>query len=371
MSVGGTTPTTAPNTGPKGAVSCHASARLGTLERLPKWLNLVPMVVQWLGLALLHRSLTLPSCANPGITAGGLVGEGKVEYLTHMGGHALAATAKTTWVDINGPEALAKAESAMAQLGLAYPLVVKPDLGWCGFGVRRINDREALARYVAAFPSGERLVLQEWLDAHGEAGLFYLRWPGATSGELIGVLLRQFPRVVGDGVQSVAQLMARDLRTRRLGRDHASEPCCDVRRVPARGEVVRIASVSSSRVGGAYEDGTSHSTPELQRAVDAIARDMRGFHAGRFDVKYESLAALKAGHFRIIEVNGAGAESVHAWDPRFSLLQAYGIVFAKQRRLFAIGSEMRRRGHRPVGWLTLLRHWLRHRALIRRYPPSN
>lgn len=142
-------------------------------------------------------------------------------------------------------------------------------------------------------------------------------------------------------------------------------------RIPARGEVVRIASVSSTRVGGGYEDGTPRITTELRQAVDAIARDMGDFHAGRFDVKYDNLAALQAGRFRIMEVNGAGSEAVHAWDPRWSLRQAYAIVFAKQRRLFAIGSEMRRRGHCPVGSLALLRHWLRQRALIRRYPPSN
>ena len=346
-------------------------SRVGWLERLPKWLNLVPMVAQWAWLSLIHRSITLPSCANPALTAGGLVGEGKMEYLALMGELACAATANTTSVDVAGQGSLAEVEAAMARQGLGYPLVVKPDLGWCGFGVRRIDGREALARYVAGYPSGERLVLQEWLGAAGEAGLFYLRRPGAPSGELIGVLLRQFPRVVGDGVHTVAQLMATDRRASRLGRDGASEPSCDVRRIPVRGELVRIASVSSTRVGGGYEDGTPHITAELQRAVDEIARDMGDFHAGRFDVKYQDLAALQAGRFRIIEVNGAGSEAVHAWDPRFSLRQAYGIVFAKQRRLFEIGSEMRRRGHRPVGWLALLRHWLRQRALIRRYPPSN
>lgn len=346
-------------------------AQVGRLERLPKWLNLVPMVAQWAWLSLRHGSITLPSCANPALTAGGLVGEGKMEYLTVMGEHARAATAHTTSVDITGPESLAEVEAAMARHGLGFPLIVKPDLGWCGFGVRRIDGRDALARYVAAYPAGERLVLQEWLGAEGEAGLFYLRWPGAASGELIGVLLRQFPRVVGDGVHSVAQLMAADRRACRLGRDRSSEPGCDVRRIPARGEVVRIASVSSTRVGGGYEDGTLLITPDLRRAVDAIARDMGAFHAGRFDVKYDNLAALRAGRFRIMEVNGAGSEAVHAWDPRWSLRQAYAIVFSKQRRLFAIGSEMRRRGHRPVGSLALLRHWLRQRGLIRRYPPSN
>ena len=289
-----------------------------------------------------------------------------------MGELARANTASTTSVDITGPGALVEVEAAITRQGLGYPLVVKPDLGWCGFGVRRINGPTELATYVAAYPLGARLVIQEWLDSAGEAGLFYLRRPGAPSGELVGMLLRHFPRVVGDGVHSVAQLMAADRRARRLGRDRASEPCCDVRRIPEHGELVRIASVSSTRVGGGYEDGTPHITPALERALDAIARDMGDdFHAGRFDVKYENLASLQTGRFRIMEVNGAGSEAVHAWDPRFSLRQAYGIVFAKQRRLFEIGNEMRRRGHRPVGWLALARHWLRQRALIRRYPPSN
>jgi len=78
---------------------------------------------------------------------------------------------------------------------------------------------------------------------------------------------------------------------------------------------------------------------------------MKGFHVGRFDVKFESLASLCAGTgFTIIEVNGAGSEAVHAWDPSLTLRQAYRIIFDKQRRLFAIGDEMRRRGHAPVGW---------------------
>lgn len=351
--------------------SLPISSQIGRLEGLPKWLNLVPMVAQWVWLSVLHRSITLPSCANPTLTAGGLVGEGKMEYIAIMGERARTATARTTSVVITGAGSLGEVEAAIERIGLSYPLVVKPDLGWCGFGVRRIDGCDALAHYVAAYPPGERLVLQEWLGAAGEAGLFYMRRPGEPSGELIGVLLRHFPRVLGDGVHTVGQLKDADRRAWRLGRDGASESCCDLCRIPARGEVVRIASVSSTRVGGGYEDGTPHITPELLRAVDSIARDMTDFHVGRFDVKYDRLADLRAGKFRIIEVNGAGSEAVHAWDPSFSLRHAYGIVFAKQRRLFAIGSEMRRRGHRPVGWLALLRHWLRQRALIRRYPPSN
>ena len=55
--------------------------RRSTLERMPKWLICVPLVVQWLWLALRHGSATLPSAANPAITAGGLVGETKTGIL--------------------------------------------------------------------------------------------------------------------------------------------------------------------------------------------------------------------------------------------------------------------------------------------------
>ena len=209
-----------------------------------------------MGLAVCSASVHyLTVLCQPTLTAGGLVGEGKMEYIAIMGERARTATARTTSVVITGAGSLGEVEAAIERIGLSYPLVVKPDLGWCGFGVRRIDGCDALAHYVAAYPPGERLVLQEWLGAAGEAGLFYMRRPGEPSGELIGVLLRHFPRVMGDGVHTVGQLKDADRRAWRLGRDGASESCCDLCRIPARGEVVRIASVSSTRVGGGYEDG--------------------------------------------------------------------------------------------------------------------
>lgn len=347
------------------------TARVGRLEALPKWLLVLPMLAQWLWLACRYRSVTLPSSANPAITTGGLVGEGKLEYLAIMGEQARAATAVTTSIVARGAASLGEAGRAMAAAGLAYPVLVKPDLGWCGYGVRRIDDGAAMAAYLAAYPPGERVVLQEWLDWPGEAGIFYVRRPGQAQGRVIGVLLRHYPRVTGDGVRSIAQLLQADPRARRLGRDGASEPCCDPAAVPERGEVVRVAVVGSTRVGGLYEDGGGFITPQLVGQVDAIARDMRDFHVGRFDVKYTGPHALAQGRFRIIEVNGAGSEAVHAWDPSLSLRQAYAIVFAKQRLLFSIADEMRRRGHAPCGWRALARHHLKQQALISRYPRSN
>jgi hypothetical protein len=344
----------------------------GRMERIPKWLNLVPMVLQWGWLGLRHGSLTLPSAANPHITAGGLVGDTKSEYFAGMGAHARARVAPFALLRVDGVDVLAAALSAMQTAGLAFPVVAKPDLGWCGFGVRRLDDALDLADYLASYPAGETLMLQHFLDEPGEAGLFYLRHPDQPCGRLLGIVLRHYPQVIGDGFSNVAQLVAADPRLTRTMHNPREHECdYDGDEVPACGELVRLSLIGSTRVGGRYEDGSAYASETLTAAVEAIARDMPQFHIGRVDVRYRTLAQLRAGRFTIMEVNGAGSEVVHAWDPKYSVREVYRMVFAKQRELFELGAAMRARGHRPIGVLALARHHLRQQRLIRRYPPSN
>lgn len=344
---------------------------VGRFERLPKWLNLVPMVLQWAWLGLRHGSISLPSSANPGITSGGMVGDGKCEYFAAMGPVARAATADyIAVVNVRGltPDAL---DERLRGASLGYPVIAKPDIGWCGYGVRLLASPADLAAYLAAFPAEETFLLQRYLPEPGEAGLFYMRDPDAPAGRLIGILLRHYPSVTGNGRESIATLVARDARLRRGTGDALHAGRYDPARVLPAGTTLRLSTVASTRVGGAYEDGSVHATPALTARVDAIAKDMGLFLVGRFDVRFRSLAGLQRGEFTIMEVNGAGSEAVHAWDPRYAVRDVYRIVFAKQRELFRIAAANRRLGHPPIGLVALAALYLRQRRLIRRYPPSN
>lgn len=341
------------------------------MEMIPKWLNLVPMVLQWAWLSLRYGSATLPSAANPQITAGGLVGDTKSEYFRVMGPRALRQVAPFAMVKAHGASSLAQALAAMDDAHLDFPIVAKPDLGWCGFGVRRVDDEAALADYLARFPASESVMLQRYLEEPGEAGIFYVRHPDAPRGHLLGILLRHYPQVTGDGVSSIAQLVASDPRLRHAVDNPLHECSFDAHAVPAAGHAVRLSLIGSTRAGGRYEDGSELGSDALLDTIEAIARDMPDFHVGRFDVRYATLHDLRLGRFTIMEVNGAGSEAVHAWDPRYSLAQVYRMVFAKQRVLFALGAAQRARGHRPVSALALARHYLKQQKLIRQYPPSN
>ena len=118
-----------------------------TLERMPKWLRCIPLTLQWLllllwlWLALRYQSLSLPTIANPAITAGGLVGEGKLEYFDVMGPIALSSTAAYCSTSTHKRYSGADLRQLMRHANLSFPVIAKPDLGLCGYGVRLLANR--------------------------------------------------------------------------------------------------------------------------------------------------------------------------------------------------------------------------------------
>jgi hypothetical protein len=353
------------------AIAAGGSAR-GALEKMPKWLICIPLVIQWIGLSLRYGSATLPTVANPRITAGGLVGEGKLEYFQEMGPAARAATARHIGITDARHWTDKELQGALARAGFGFPLMAKPDLGLCGYGVCKLESLAALRAYAERYPDGEVIVLQQYLADENEAGIFYVRDPVSGQGRLIGLALRYFPRVTGDGASTLGELVKADARAARVTGSPAHACALAMDAVPEAGQVVRLATIGSTRVGGLYRDGGALITAELTRAIDAIARDMPQFHFGRFDVRFRSQQELSAGTgFTIMEVNGAGSEAIQAWDPAIGLVEGFGMIFAKQRLLFAIGAANRRRGARPIGAFALMRLNWRQNRLIDQYPASN
>lgn len=337
----------------------------GLICRLPKSFLVIPMVVQWFWLALRYGSLSLPSAADPSIAVGGLAGESKKTYFDQIDPTLRRWIARTTAV-VAGPAAPADARAAIERSGLCFPLIAKPDVGWCGFGVRRIDDLPGLDAYIADYPAGETILLQEYLDLPGEAGLFYLRWPGQLRGRLLSLTVRHPPHVVGDGVSTLRTLLSREDRLRSRSALYEG-----LDRVPQAGEIAALSTVWSYRMGGLYRNASNAITPALEEAVDTIASSMPNMHVARFDVRYASLAALGSGDFRVIEINGAGSEAIEYFDPAVPFFTAYRGILAKQATVFAIGARNRANGFSPCGWRALAAAFCRQWRLIQQYPASN
>ncbi len=360
-----------------------ADRKVAAAERIPPTLFYLPLLLNWLRLGLGKRSLTLPSSANPAIVTGGMWGEAKSSYFFDV-----AATERRWIADFvvvkrgSGPNSmpcdLARAKRALCDAELDLPLIAKPNIGWHGRGVRRIDDEADLERYVAHFPEAATLMLQRYVPYAGEAAVLYARLPGEAAGRIQSLTLRYFPHVVGDGRQTLRELIVADERAQwkarlHLGADpsHFGPSRQDLDRVPARGEAVRIALIGNQRAGALYRDGRRYITAALEARFDKIARSMSEFHYGRFDMRFESLDALMRGEaFAIVEFNGIGGEAIDCWDPHLAVREVYGRLFAQQRLLFEIGDANRARGFRPTGYGEFLASLIRQSQLIRRYPSS-
>jgi hypothetical protein len=342
---------------------------------VPEKIFYLPAGMMWLALSLRHHSLTLPSAANPGLEVGGLWGESKRQGETLFGTEARAWMAPGMSCVRGATEAAQEAASAIAAAaaaGLPLPLVVKPDRGYQGWGVRRIDEASDLAAFLKDYPAGEVYCLQLLVPWDAEAGVFYVRQPGTERGVILSLAFTYFPHVVGDGRSTVGELILACGLARRHRVRHLQRFGMALERVPANGETVRLGFCGSARMGAAYQDGRALITPALTRRFEAIARDIPGFHFGRFDVRFRTLDTFLAGReFRIIEMNGAGAEMLHIWDPRATLGAAYRALWQQYSLAFEIGQANRSRGCRPAGWLPMLAHWRNQERLRRLYPAAN
>ena len=357
--------------------------KVAMAERIPPALFYLPLVFNWIRLGIRHRSLTLPTAANPAIFNGGMWGESKSSYFFDV------ALSERKWIAdfvvvkrnvgaVNLAADIERANGARADAGLGFPLIAKPDIGWHGHGVQRIDTVEALENYLAHFPESFTLMLQRYVPYAGEAAVLYARLPGEAKGRVISLTLRYFPQVLGDGTSTVRQLIAGNARAQwksalHLGVDpsHRGVDPLDLDRVPDEGEVVRIALIGNQRAGALYRDGRRHITAALDERFDEIARGMNEFHYGRFDLRFESVEALMRGEgFSILEINGIGGEAIDCWDPRLPVTECYRRLAEQQRLLFLIGDRNRARGFQPTPAGDFVSSLFRQNKLIRRYPVS-
>lgn len=345
---------------------------LSHFEFWPAWLFYAPVWLWIVGLMVRYRSIRLPLIANVGFPVGGLVGERKSELFARLTGPErahLPGYVVVTRTPESGDAALPRIAAQLAAARLAYPLVAKPDIGCRGAGVQPIRTSFDLVRYFRDFPEGEQFLLQRMVDVEGEAGVFYVRQPGASRGRVVSLTLKYFPKVVGDGHSTLRELIAVDPRAGRVRHLYLRRFHRELDQVLPAGTVQRLVFSGSHSKGAIFRNGAAHITPAMAARFDRIADAIPGFHFGRFDVRFADFAAFQRGKdFAIIEYNGAGAEMTHIWDSRMTLGEAWWTLCQQFSLLFAIGAANRKRGARPESWRAFLQQWQREKSLVSRYP---
>ncbi|MBA4064810.1 MAG: hypothetical protein C0501_14075 [Isosphaera sp.] len=322
-------------------------------EFWPAWVFYLPVVPWWAWLAARYRSFTVWTAANPGIPAGGVVGESKADILARLDPRRVLPTVLVP----SGPHSV-RVRLALGAIG-SFPVILKPDAGERGAGVRKAHDRADVEKYLAENPGA--VVVQPYHPGPFEAGVFYYRLPGEARGRVFSITDKVFPVVVGDGRSTLAELVRAHPRYRMQEGVFLARHAATGDIVLPAGERFPLATAGNHCQGTLFRDGGHLLTPDLEAAIDETVRPFDGFFFGRFDVRYADPDEFRAGcGFSVIELNGATSESTNLYDPSWPLWRAYRTLFRQWALAFRIGAMNRARGHRPVGVVELLRLVRRH-----------
>lgn len=320
---------------------------------LPIFYTPVVLYVLWQGLR--HRSPTLFTAANPAMPASGFIGESKSAIL---GGLPPDDVARFRLIPRGLPptERLAAVRSFVETEGLELPVVLKPDVGERGTGVRVVRTWAAAAEHLALL-AGDTLV-QEYVPGP-ELGVFYVRLPGEPAGRIFSVTEKHLPTVTGNGTSSLEDLVLDDDRAVVLASPYLDAMGARREEVPAAGEIVPLTDLGTHCRGAVFLDGRRFATPEMTTAIDETSRAYPGFYFGRYDLKAPTEQDFMAGsHLKILELNGVTSEATHIYDPTNRLWSAYRTLFEQWRLAFEVGRRNRDLGTSPVGVRHLLRLWL-------------
>jgi pimeloyl-ACP methyl ester carboxylesterase len=332
-------------------------------EYWPAWLFYTPLIPYLAYLTIRYRGPLTFTCCNPSIPfGGGFIGESKSDIMRRLGDSPRVLP--TGLIPPGTVEGRVDAVRAfMESRRLSYPVILKPDAGQRGFGLRLARDEADVRAYLAEVTTPA--VVQPYDPGPHECGVLWVRrLPPAPEGQAVGevfsITRKEFPGVTGDGRRTIEALVFADRRLRRQARVFLERLGPRARDVPKAGERVVLAVAGNHCQGTLFRDGADLLTPELAAAIDRLASGFEGgLDVGRFDIRYADEGALRRGEgFAVLELNGTTSESTNVYDPRRSVLWAYGVVFGLWRQMYALGAWRRAQGARGASAWALLSAWL-------------
>lgn len=224
-----------------------------------------------------------------------------------------------------------------------YPVIAKPDIGGRGKGVKKLYNATEVAAYAAA--SKVDFLLQRFVPYSKEAGIFYYRLPGEERGHISGIVSKEFLAVTGDGISTIEALVKQHKRFILQLPALQSMLGQALNKVLPAGETVTLVPYGNHARGAKFLDASHLADGMLEETIDKVCRQIPGFYYGRMDIMYNNWDDLRTGKdFCIIEVNGAGSEPTHIYDPRHSIFFAWKEIIRHWKLL----QKISRKNHRAL-----------------------
>ncbi len=279
------------------------------------------------------------SASNPRIKNGGFLMESKEEIFPLL---PKAFTPKTFFFSTGTDEKVII--STIHQNNLQYPLIIKPNIGLKGYAVKKVTNEEELNRMLPYYTIDFHV--QEFVSYKKEVGLFYYRYPDAEKGNISGIVSKEFLSVTGDGKSTLLQLLHKNKRSiiqlDSLKKEYASS----INDVVNLNEKIVLVPYGNHARGAKFIDDSHLIDKALIHSFDEFCKQIPEFYFGRLDIRYDNWEDLRlAKNFSIVELNGAGSEPTHIYDPKHSLFFAWYEIVRHWTILWKISRINHKKGH--------------------------
>ena len=227
--------------------------------------------------------------------------------------------------------------------GLQYPLIGKPDIGMKSLMVKRLENENDLLDYISQ--SKVDFLIQDCIPFKNELGIFYYRYPIEKCGKISGIVKKIFLSVSGDGISTIEELIKKKERAFLQIKELKKVYGAGLKDVLPKGEEFVLVPYGSHFRGAKFIDESNRIDEKLEYMIDNLCRQVKGFYYGRLDLRFNTWEELKEGkNFSIVEINGAGSEPTHIYDPRHSILFAWKEIIRHWKILYRIS----RMNHHPL-----------------------
>tara|TARA_R110002073_G_scaffold40547_5_gene115083 strand:+ start:193854 stop:194906 length:1053 start_codon:yes stop_codon:yes gene_type:complete len=283
--------------------------RLTKWEHWPSFMFYIPLIPFYLWNVIKVKNPIFFLAANPAIKYSGSGTESKYKTVLQI---PYPYRPKTIFVAAN--ENTAAVKNKIAESKINFPLIAKPDIGFRGLLVKKIDTLEILENYI--IKNNVDLIIQEFVAYENECGIFYSRIPNQKKGKITSITLKKFLTITGDGSSTLSELILKDERAYLyvdlLQNIHGANM-----QTVLKNEEARILTVIGNHSKGTqFINGNDLIDEELERFFDTLNNQIEGWFYGRLDIKYDTLEKLKQGaDFKILEINGIIAEPTHIYDP--------------------------------------------------------
>ena len=290
-----------------------------------------PTFFFWAYFSIKAKSFFFFSPSNPGIKNGGMAMESKKEIYDMLPSGIYPKT-----ILVKPGDDFAKIIQQMQENEISFPCIAKPDMGLKGKAVQKINNIDSLKRYLSI--SHVDSLIQQLIPYLLEAGIFYYRFPGDLQGKISGIVAKEFMIVTGDGKSSTQDLIKRNtrfyLQLEALKKMYGEK----LNEILIAGEERNLMPYGNHARGSKFTDETWRVNEKLTKIINDICIKVDGFYFGRMDIKFASWEELEQGkNFSIIELNGAGSEPTHIYDPSHSIFFAWKEIIRHWNIMFKIG----------------------------------